>query len=64
MISLAHPTARTDKPFSKKHGESAIYCDVDDEDVMAQARGAVNGLVLSLVIWIPIAFAAFALWAL
>ena len=61
MVSLAHPIARTDKLFSKK---SAIYCDVDDEDVMAAARGAVNGLVLSLVIWVPIAFAAFALWAL
>jgi len=65
MISLAHPTARTDKPFSKKHGESAIYCDVDDEDededVMGQARGAVNGLVLGSVIWVTIALTWWAL---
>ena len=60
MISLAHPTARTDKPFSKKHGESAIYCD-EDEDAMGLARGAVNGLVLSSVIWVTIALTWWAL---
>jgi hypothetical protein len=57
LVSLDHPVARKNKPLSEKQGEESAtgkrptVGDIDDEDVLAPARGAVNGVLLSLIIW-------------
>jgi hypothetical protein len=61
LVSLDHPAARKNTPLSDKQGEESAMGrrltvgDIDDEDLLAPARGAVNGVLLSLIIWVPIA---------
>lgn len=61
MVSLDLPVARKDKPLSEKQGEESAtgkrlaVGNIDDEDHLAPARGAVNGVLLGFMIWVPIA---------
>lgn len=61
LVSQNHPVAWKNKPLGEKQGEESATSrrlavgDIDDEDLLAPARGAVNGVLLSLIIWVPIA---------
>ena len=57
MTSLDLPLAGKHKPLSERQGEESAIGkrptggDIDNEDLLAPARGAVNGVLLSLIIW-------------
>ena len=61
MISLDVPLARKQELPAEKHDEeSAIndrptVSDIDDDDLLATARGVMNGVLLGLIMWILIA---------
>ncbi len=57
LTSLDLPLAGKHKPLSERQGEESAIGkrptggDIDNEDLLAPARGAVNGVLLSLIIW-------------
>ena len=57
MVNLSIPVARNDNFLSEKQSEESatgtrsIIANFDDDDPLAPARGAVNGVFLSLIIW-------------
>ena len=61
MVSLDLPFARKHKLLTEKPGKDSATIKrsavgrIDDEDLLAPARGAINGVLLSLIIWAPIA---------
>ena len=61
MVSLDLPLARKHKLLTEKPGKDSATSKrstvggIDDEDLLAPARGAINGVLLSLIIWALIA---------
>ena len=61
MVSQDLPLARKHKPLSEKPSEESASSrwstdgDIGNEDPLAAARGVINGVLLSLIIWVLIA---------
>jgi len=61
LVSLDLPLARKHKLLTEKPGKDSatrkrtIVGGIEDEDLLAPARGAINGVLLSLIIWALIA---------
>ena len=57
MVNLSFPVARNDRLPSERQraesttGTSSMVADLDGGDLLAPARGAVNGVLLGLPIW-------------
>ena len=67
MVNLSIPVPRNAKLLSKRQSEESVIgtsstvANLDDDDLLALARGAVNGVMLSMIIWGLIAVAWWAL---
>ena len=61
MVSLDLPLARKHKLLTEEPGRDSATSKrstvrgIDDEDLLAPARGAINGVLLSLIFWVLIA---------
>ena len=57
MVNLSFPVARNDRLLSERQraesatDTSSMIADLEGDDLLAPARGAVNGVLLGLTIW-------------